>query len=123
VIDDEEVVRATAKTSMERYGYSVLLAEDGQTGVDMFRRHDEIILVLLDMTMPMMSGQEAFRQILSIRPASRVIISSGYNEVEAIRRFTTKGISGFIQKPYTASKLARTVKQVLDNPVALGSRA
>ncbi len=121
VVDDEEVVRTTAKTTLERYGYSVLLAPDGQTGVEMFRQHDEIILVLLDMMMPVMSGQEAFRQMLTIRPASRVIISSGYNEVEAIRRFTGKGIGGFIQKPYTAAKLARTVKQALDSPVALKS--
>ena len=115
VVDDEEVVRNTAKTALERYGYSVLLAEDGQTGVDMFREHGEIVLVLLDMTMPLMNGQEAFRQMQRIRAASKVIISSGYNEVEAIRRFTTKGIGGFIQKPYTASKLASTVKRVLDN--------
>jgi CheY-like chemotaxis protein len=114
VVDDEQVVRVTAKTALERYGYSVLLAEDGQTGVDLFREHPEIILVLLDMTMPVMSGQEAFRQMLIIRPAPTVI-SSGYNEVEAIRRFTTRGIAGFIQKPYTASKLARAVKQVLDS--------
>jgi PAS domain S-box-containing protein len=115
VVDDEEVVRNTAKTALERYGYSVLLAEDGQTGVDMFREHGEIVLVLLDMTMPLMNGQEAFRQMQRIRATSKVIISSGYNEVEAIRRFTTKGIGGFIQKPYTASKLASTVKRVLDS--------
>ena len=116
VVDDEEVVRSTAKTALERYGYSVLLAEDGQTGVDMYRQHGAIILVLLDMMMPTMSGQEAFRQMQMIRPSSKVIISSGYNEVEAIRRFTTKGISGFIQKPYTAAQLARTVKQVIESP-------
>ena len=120
-MDDDEVVRATAKTALERYGYSVLLAEDGQTGVDMFREHSEIVLVLLDMTMPLMNGQEAFRQMQRIRATSKVIISSGYNEVEAIRRFTTKGIGGFIQKPYTASKLASTVKRALDSAAALRS--
>ena len=113
VVDDEEVVRATAKTALERYGYSVLLAADGQTGIDLFREHDEIVLVLLDMMMPVMSGQEAFRQIKNIRPGVRIIISSGYNEVEAIRRFTTKGISGFIQKPYTAAQLAGAIQRVL----------
>jgi CheY-like chemotaxis protein len=121
VVDDEEVVRNTAKTALERYGYSVLLAEDGQTGVDMFRENGEIVLVLLDMTMPLMNGQEAFRQIQRIRATAKVIISSGYNEVEAIRRFTTKGIGGFIQKPYTASKLASTVKRVLNSNVAVQS--
>src|SRR5260370_28371487 len=113
VIDDKEVVRATAKTALERYGYSVLSAEDGQTGIDLFREHDEIVLVLLDMMMPVMSGQETFRQIMNIRPEGRVVISTGYHEVEAIRRFTTKGIGGFIQKPYTAAQLARTIQRVL----------
>jgi PAS domain S-box-containing protein len=123
VVDDEEVVRATAKTALERYGYLVLAAADGKTGVDLFREHDEIILVLLDMMMPTMSGEEAFRKMLMIRPTSRIVISSGYNEVEAIRRFTTKGIAGFIQKPYTAAQLARTIKRVLESPIGVGSGA
>jgi CheY-like chemotaxis protein len=123
VVDDEQMVRTTAKTALERYGYSVLVADDGQSGIDIFREHAEIVLVLLDMMMPTMSGQETFRQILMIRPTTKVIISSGYNEVEAIRRFTTKGIGGFIQKPYTASQLARTVKRVIESPIGLGSGA
>jgi DNA-binding NtrC family response regulator len=64
-------------------------------------------------TMPVMSGEETFQQIRMISPDVRVILSSGYNEVEAIRRFTNKGLAGFIQKPYTAVELARKVKTVL----------
>jgi CheY-like chemotaxis protein len=65
------------------------------------------------MTMPVMSGEEAFRRIRMISPDVRVLLSSGYNEVEAIRRFTNKGLAGFIQKPYTPVGLAREVKTVL----------
>ena len=115
VIDDEEMVRTTAASALRRYGYSVITANDGQAGVDAFREKvQEVAAVLLDMTMPVMGGADAFRIIRTIRPDARVIVSSGYNEVEAIRRFTAKGIAAFIQKPYTASKLARILKRVTE---------
>ena len=115
VVDDEEVVRNTARAMLERYGYSVLLAHDGQEAVDLYRAApDRIAVVLLDLTMPVMGGAEAFRQLRLIRPNVRVILSSGYNEVEAIRSFTTKGIAGFIQKPYTSAHLAEKVTAVLE---------
>ena len=74
---------------------------------------DKIDLVLLDMTMPVMGGDEAFRQMKTIHPDVRVLLSSGYNEVEAIRRFTGKGLAGFIQKPYSAMTLAEKVRTAL----------
>jgi CheY-like chemotaxis protein len=120
VVDDEEVVRSAARGALSRYGYTVLTAEDGEAGVRIFReRANDVALVLLDMTMPVMSGAEAFRLIRGIRPDAKVIVSSGYNEVEAIRRFTAKGIAAFIQKPYTAAGLARVVKQALTGTVGL----
>ncbi len=114
VIDDEPIVRRTAKSMLERYGYSVVLAEDGQEGVELFQViSDKVSAVLLDMTMPMMNGEEAFRRMKAIKPDVRVILSSGYNEVEAIRRFTAKGLAGFIQKPYASSTLAEKIKSAL----------
>jgi signal transduction histidine kinase/CheY-like chemotaxis protein len=114
VVDDEEIVRSMAKTVLERYGYTVIVAEDGKAGVEVLtQRKSDITLVILDMTMPVMSGEETFQQIRMISPDVRVILSSGYNEVEAIRRFTNKGLAWFIQKPYTAVELARKVKIVL----------
>jgi CheY-like chemotaxis protein len=114
VVDDEEVVRSAAAAALRRYGYTTLTANDGAEGVKLFRERDGAIdLVLLDMTMPVMSGEEAFRQMRQFRPDVRVIVSSGYNEVEAIRRFTAKGIAAFIQKPYSAASLARIVKKTL----------
>jgi CheY-like chemotaxis protein len=75
---------------------------------------DRVELVLLDMTMPVMSGEETFRELRKIRPDIKVILSSGYNEVEAIRHFTGKGLAGFVQKPYTSVRLAQAVRSVLD---------
>ena len=115
VVDDEDVVRQTAKHTLERYGYRVLTAEDGSKAVDLYQQQpSEIALVLLDLTMPVMSGQEALRRMQSIHPQVRVLLSSGYNEVEAVQRFAGKGLAGFIQKPYTAAALAEKVKEVIE---------
>ena len=117
VVDDEDTVRRTVKSALQRYGYSVLLAENGQDAVDLFREvHDRVTAVILDMTMPVMGGEDALRHIRGINDAVPVILSSGFNEVEAIRRFTGKGLAGFVQKPYTASALAAKLKQIREHP-------
>ncbi len=114
VIDDENVVRRTAKAMLERYGYTVVPAENGEEGVSLFRiLADKISVVLLDMTMPGMTGEETFRELKSIKPDVSVILSSGYNEVEAVRRFTGKGLSGFLQKPYSAATLEEKMRAVI----------
>jgi signal transduction histidine kinase/CheY-like chemotaxis protein len=114
VIDDEQLVRATAKSALQHFGYTVHEAEDGASGVDLFRTiHHQIALVLLDLTMPEMSGEEAFELLRQIQPDIPVIVSSGYDESEATRRFAGKGVSGFLKKPYTAETLAERVKSVL----------
>ena len=114
VIDDEEIVRRTAQATLEHFGYEVVVAEDGRQGLDAFRRlADRVDVVLLDMTMPVMSGEETFRELRIIRPDIKVILSSGYNEVEAIRHFTGKGLAGFVQKPYTSARLAEALRSVL----------
>jgi two-component system, cell cycle sensor histidine kinase and response regulator CckA len=112
IVDDEEIVRGTAKATLERYGYRVLAASDGHEALECVKNAPEIDLVLLDLTMPSMSGEQALREMRRIRPHLRVILSSGYNEVEAIRRFQGQGLSGFLQKPYTAERLAEKVKTV-----------
>jgi two-component system cell cycle sensor histidine kinase/response regulator CckA len=114
VIDDETVVRRTAKAMLERFGYTVVVAEDGREGVELFRvLSEKVAVVLLDMTMPIMSGEETFRELRNLKPDVRVILSSGYNEVEAIRRFTGKGLAGFLQKPYSSTALADKVRSVI----------
>ncbi|MFO0949016.1 MAG: ATP-binding protein, partial [Planctomycetota bacterium] len=115
VVDDEESIRMVTTKTLERFGFRVLLAADGQQGVDCFREHaDEITLVILDMTMPNMSGDEAFRVIRGIRPDARVILSSGFTEQEATDRFQGEGLAGFIQKPYRPTDLLDKVREVLE---------
>jgi CheY-like chemotaxis protein len=117
VVDDEEIVRRTVKSALQRFGYSVLLAENGQEAVDLFGEvHARVNVVVLDMTMPVMGGEEALRLMKAIDPGVRVVLSSGFNEVEAVRRFTGKGLAGFIQKPFTARALALKLKEVREHP-------
>jgi PAS domain S-box-containing protein len=113
VVDDESVVRNTVKAALERYGYTVILADGGEQAVTILQEAEHAIaLALLDMTMPTVSGEETLRRLLSIQPDLPVIATSGYNEVEALRRFGD-GLSGFIQKPFTPRRLAEKIRTVL----------
>jgi PAS domain S-box-containing protein len=114
IVDDEEIVRVTAKHTLERYGYRIMIANDGVTALEAYRDQLELIsLVLLDLTMPMMSGEETLRRLQILNPNVKVLLSSGYNEIEAVQRFAGKGLAGFIQKPYTAAGLAEKVREAL----------
>jgi CheY-like chemotaxis protein len=100
---------------LESYGYNVLVVGDGKSAVELFKeRGRQISVVVLDLTMPSMGGEETFRQLRAIRSNVRVILSSGYNEVEAVKRFPGKSLTGFIQKPYTATQLGPKVRDALN---------
>jgi PAS domain S-box-containing protein len=114
VVDDEQIVRDLARFSLERQGYDVLLAEDGRSAIEILRaERDRVQLVVLDLSMPGLSGEETLPLLRNVKPDLNVIVSSGYSEAEALRVFGGASVSGFIQKPYTAQALAREVKLVL----------
>jgi PAS domain S-box-containing protein len=113
VVDDEEVVLRMASAALKRTGYDVLVAHNGEAAVEVFRRAGPVSAVLLDLTMPIMGGEETLRRLRMISPHVKVILSSGFSEMEALRRFQGKGLDGFIQKPYTAATLATKLQQVL----------
>jgi PAS domain S-box-containing protein len=114
VIDDEEMVRRVARLTLERFGYTVALAANGQSGVEVFRSmQDRILAVVLDLTMPVMGGEETLAELKRIDPDVRVILSTGYSESETTKRFAGRGLAGFLQKPFTAAQLADEVKNVL----------
>ncbi len=114
VVDDEPTVRSLAEKMLTRTGFEVVVAEDGRAALEIFRRDPASIrLVLLDMTMPQMDGEETFRELRRIAPDVTVVLSSGYNEQEATQRFAGKGLAGFIQKPYRLTDLLRVVRAAL----------
>jgi len=113
VVDDEPAVRLLAQRVLERYGYQVLTAENGKVALDVVECHPEIRAVVLDLAMPVMSGDTAARLLRDSRPRLPLILSSGYSESEATDRFGEDLLSGFLQKPYTAQRLAEKIAEVL----------
>jgi signal transduction histidine kinase/CheY-like chemotaxis protein len=106
VVDDDETVRAVARHMLERSGFTVFTARDGSEGVAMFaERPDRIALVLLDLTMPTLGGEDAFRAMRQLRPDVRAVLMSGYNSHELAARFESHGLAGFIQKPFRIDEL------------------
>jgi len=114
VIDDENIVRQLARSVLERHGFEVLVAENGQAGADVFRIHrDRILLILLDLTMPVMGGEPTFDLLRAIRPDVPILLSSGYDESEAATKFAGKDFAGFIYKPYDVNRLVEAVSSAL----------
>ena len=116
VVDDEETVRSVASLVLERHGFEVMTANDGEEAVAVYKEHgDRIQLVLLDMTMPRMGGEETYKALVELNPNVRILLSSGYNEQEAVGRFAESGLAGFIQKPYTPTELITVVRRISGN--------
>ena len=119
VVDDEETVRAVSARMLENLGFGVVLAEHGRDGFEKFQLEpDRYSLVLLDLTMPHMDGQETFRHLRALRPAVKILLMSGFNQQEAISRFAGKGLAGFVQKPFELGTLAIEIRRVLESPTA-----
>lgn len=115
VIDDEEDIREVVEAVLEARGIKVLTAADGRRGLEVFRRQMEAIdVVLLDINMPGLSGEAVFRELRTLRPDVRVLISTGYSEQEAATQFATADLAGFVHKPYTASTLVERIGTALN---------
>ncbi len=113
LVDDEESVRAVGTMMLQELGYEVLTAVDGREALKLFEAHRQTIrLVLMDLTMPHMGGEEAFRELRRLDPEVKVIISSGYNEQEVAQRFVGKGLAGFLQKPYRINVLREALRDL-----------
>jgi CheY-like chemotaxis protein len=105
VVDDEQTVRIFAQQALEHNGYRVLLAENGEEAIEVLAAHPEVVAVLLDLTMPDISGDEVARHLRSIRPSLPILLSSGYSETEARERFGAAEVTSFLEKPYRAVTL------------------
>jgi CheY-like chemotaxis protein len=114
VVDDEEQVLHAISKALERAGHGVLKARDGREAVQVFReRAQDIAVVLLDLTMPELSGEEVFDEIRRIKPDARVILSSGFSEQEATSQFAGKHLLAFLQKPYKTSALLAKLREAM----------
>jgi CheY-like chemotaxis protein len=98
------------KTILERCGYKVLLAENGREAVEVFRQHVELITaILLDLTMPVMGGEEAFHLIRAIREDVPIVVSTGYDEGGS-RKLLGSRRTGFLKKPYKVAQLCESIR-------------
>jgi len=114
LVDDEEMVRRAAQRIIEKQGFKVLVACDGVEAMEVYSENaDEITCVILDLTMPRMNGEDAFRKLRDIRSDVKVIMSSGFNEQEISKRFAGEDVTGFIQKPYRIAQLRDKLREVL----------
>jgi CheY-like chemotaxis protein len=115
VADDEEAVRTLVASVLEDAGYVAVLASDGAEAVEKLRQlGDQVKLILLDLTMPILGGAEA---ALELRRRGRdipIIAMSGYGDVEVMQRFSDAAVSDFLPKPFTPDQLAAKVRDVLD---------
>jgi CheY-like chemotaxis protein len=115
IVDDEEFVTMIAQRVMTDEGYRVVTAKDGFQAIDIYRKlKDEIMLVILDFTMPVMDGADVFAELQLINPKVPVVLSSGFAEQEPLRNMLSHGLRGFIPKPYTQQKLLTQVRSTLD---------
>jgi CheY-like chemotaxis protein len=113
VVEDEPQLIALTQEVLNRLGYTVLTATDGQEGIDVFNRHvDDIDLVLLDRTLPGLAGDEVLRRILALQPGARVVISSGDPTVDST---VVPGAKRILHKPYNLTVLFDTIRDVLED--------
>lgn len=117
LVDDEEAVRKLGIAMLERIGMETVTASDGMEAVDIYRTlHGSISLVILDLTMPRMNGEETFMALMAINPDVNIVISSGYAECETSMKFRGKAVAGFIQKPYKLASLRDCIEKAMKHP-------
>ncbi|MFK5926046.1 MAG: response regulator [Desulfuromusa sp.] len=110
LVDDEDIIRATGRALLEEIGYTVVTADNGRAGVDIFKKSPtEFNIIILDMIMPEMNGTEAFYAIKKIDPNATIFIASGYTKEEKLDELEKHGLSGFIHKPYKLNELIKLI--------------
>ncbi len=115
IVDDEELVTMLASRVLADEGYRVVTARDGFKAIEIYRKlRDQISLIILDFTMPVMDGADVFEELREINPQVPVVLSSGFAEQDRLRAMLAKGLRGFIPKPYTQAKLLAQIRATLD---------
>jgi CheY-like chemotaxis protein len=116
LVDDEEIVVGVGKQMLQKLGYTVLVARNGQEAVDVCKQNpDEVDLVLLDMIMPGMEAGETYDQLKALNPAIKVLLSSGYSLDHNASAILERGCNGFIQKPFNMKILQEKIDEILNS--------
>jgi PAS domain S-box-containing protein len=114
VVDDEEAVRNLVGTVLRRQGITAVLAADGREALALFRQQrDTIDLILLDLTMPGLSGEEVLRQLQQLGARPKIVVMSGYSEEDIMQRCAELGVAGFMRKPFELQTILDKVSAYL----------
>jgi CheY-like chemotaxis protein len=115
LVDDEEPIRELGKDTLARFGYTVIMAPDGESALELYReKNKEIDLIILDLIMPGMGGRKCLERLLKINPQARVLIASGYSVNGPTKEALAAGARGFISKPYDLTQMLKAVREALD---------
>ena len=116
LVEDEHMVRDLVQEILEEYGYEVLTASNGIEGLELCRKFEgQIQLLITDVVMPRMSGRELAESIGVIRPETRVLYMSGFTDDAVVRHGVLADDMCFIQKPFSAEALATKARELLDH--------
>jgi len=116
IVDDETVITEVTSQMLSGLGYQVLIADSGKKAIDIYKdNHGRIDLVIMDMIMPVMGGEETFKQLKAINPKVRVILSSGYTVNDEVKQIMSQGVLAFLQKPYNQDELSGKIREILDH--------
>jgi CheY-like chemotaxis protein len=116
IIEDEAALMKLAKNILVSKGYTVLTAEDGMQGVELYRSHKkEIAVVLSDIGLPVFGGHDVFRKIRAINPEAKIIFASGFFDPETKSEMYKAGLKNFIQKPYMQNEVLQKIREAIDS--------
>jgi PAS domain S-box-containing protein len=114
VVDDEESIRQITKSTLETFGYRVLVAADGAQALEQYATNrDDIAIVITDLLMPLMDGVATIRALRKLKPNVKIISVSGLADDAKTVEAARAGVETFLPKPYTAEQLLRALAQVL----------
>jgi CheY-like chemotaxis protein len=116
VVDDEEMALTLVKQLLTNAGYNVTVAQSGFECLDLFRRRPLAYqLVLLDLTMPFMDGEETFQRLREIRADVPVVLCTGFIQAERLERLMSAGLTGYLRKPLAPDEIISNVRSVLES--------
>jgi PAS domain S-box-containing protein len=115
IVEDDPMASRMGRDILERWGYRVMVADNGSEAIEIYAEYEKRIqLVLLDVILPDLSGDQVLFSLRKINPNVRVIVSSGYNVNQQITRLLNYGCADFIQKPFQSRALSSKVRAALD---------
>ena len=113
-VDDEEGVRRSVKRALKNEPYTILTAEDGETGIGLFEENlSKISIVISDYKMPGLDGLDTLTRIASIKPEATRILLTGYATMESAIRATNEGLDGFLTKPFDNKELRNKIREIM----------